>query len=112
MKNPFLNKRVKKESVVEKHLKQQVERRGGQVRKVKFLGHDGAPDRLVLFPANIAAWVELKSATGKLRPSQEREHERLREMGQDVEVIRTEAEADRLIDRLYNLSRNLTLNVA
>jgi hypothetical protein len=105
MKNPFLNKRVKKESVVEKYIKQRVERFGGQVRKVKFLGHDGAPDRLVLFPANISAWVEL-------RPSQEREHERLREMGVDVEVIRTEAEADRLIDRLYNLSRNLTLNVA
>lgn len=106
MKNPFLNKRVKKESTVEKYLKEQVERFGGQIRKVQFPGHRGAPDRLVMFPNGVLAWVELKSETGKLDIWQEREHERLvNEMGQDVYVLRTPVEVDRVVEYLYSKSR-------
>jgi hypothetical protein len=104
MKNPFLNKKVKKESVVEKYLTKRATLLGGEVRKVKFLGREGAPDRLVMFPNAISVWVETKSLTGKLRPSQEREHERLRSMGQRVEVIRTEHAVDCLIDEMYAAS--------
>lgn len=101
MKNPYMKKRVKKESSVEKHLVEYAKQLGGQVRKVTFPGHSGAPDRLILFPGGVVAWVELKSTTGKTKPWQDREHQRFRAMGQRVDVIRTEHEADRLIDELY-----------
>ena len=96
MRNPFLKKKIAKESVVEKYLKRRVEEAKGEVRKVKFLDRNGAPDRLVMFPG-VLVWVELKSEVGKLRPEQEREHARLFLMGQDVHVIREKHEVDILI---------------
>ena len=101
MKNPFLNKRVKKEAVVEKYLKKQVEKFGGQIRKVEFPGHRGAPDRVILFPNKVLAWVELKRETEDLDVWQEREHERLCDMGQIVGVVRRKIEVDRLVEELY-----------
>ena len=103
MKNPFLNKRVKKEAVVEKYLKTQVERAGGEVRKLAFIGRQGAPDRVVIFPG-LLVFVELKSAVGKLRPAQEREHERLKLMGQHVVTIREDWEVDFFLDAWIKLS--------
>lgn len=93
MKNPYLKPKVKKESTVEQYLVQQVELAGGEARKVAFIGRQGAPDRVVILPG-VIAWVELKSATGTLRYAQEREHIRLREMGQEVFVLRTKEEVD------------------
>ena len=93
MKNPFLNKKVQKESIVEKYLKKKVEAAGGEVRKVRFLDRNGAPDRLVMFPGMLI-WVELKSGTGKLRSEQMREHERMKMMLQNVLVIREKWEVD------------------
>lgn len=95
-----------KESVVERYLIKRVRELGGETRKVVFPGHDGAPDRLVLFPPIIRdglalhtdlAWVELKSPLGKLRPAQIREHKRLRALGQNVKVIRSKEEVDLLV---------------
>ena len=93
-----------KESVVEAYLVKQVRRYGGEIRKVKFLGHDGAPDRLVMMPyqrnqLGPCIWVELKSATGKLRPAQVREHARMRALGQYVYVIRTKLEVDAMLQQ-------------
>ena len=93
MKNPFAKPKVKKESTVEKYLVQEVINAGGEARKVQFIGRQGATDRVVIFPF-VIVWVELKSATGTLRFAQEREHQRLREMGQQVFVIRTKEEVD------------------
>jgi hypothetical protein len=71
---------------------------GGEVRKVQWIGRRGAPDRLVMLPEvrindpaaalpPVSVWVELK-APGRSRPSPPaREHERMRRMGQRVEVI-------------------------
>lgn len=98
-----------RESVIEKHLVKRVKELGGEVRKVSWIGRRGAPDRLVMMPAqykrvrhdgpqgtryfdrkvrdDLTIWVELK-ATGEVpEPHQEREHARMRAMGQRVEVI-------------------------
>lgn len=105
MKNPFAQPKVnKRESIVERYLVREVTRFGGQVRKVVFPGHVGAPDRVVMFPG-VLVWVELKSATGKLTPMQEREHARFREMGQWVEILRTRVEVDKLVEELYGASQ-------
>ena len=91
--NPFRNKRVKKESHVERYLTPQVQLAGGEVRKLAFIGRRGAPDRVVMLPG-VLVFVELKSTVGKLHPAQEREHARLKAMSQQVVTIREEWEVD------------------
>jgi hypothetical protein len=83
-----------REKDVEAYLVHRVHAAGGEVRKVVFPGHVGAPDRLVLLPARPLTWVELKSPTGQLRPAQIREHARLRAFGQEVVVIRSKGAVD------------------
>ena len=40
-----------RESEIEKYLVKQVKAAGGEVRKVKWIGRRGAPDRLAMLPA-------------------------------------------------------------
>jgi len=88
-----------RESQIEKYLVERVKALGGEVRKVKWLGRDGAPDRCVMLPEWLligtmwrrpparTIWVELKAPGLKPEPHQKREHERMRAMGQLVLVI-------------------------
>ena len=83
-----------RESTIEQYLCDRVKQLGGEVRKVKWIGRHGAPDRLVMLPSAEAIgesartiWVELKAPGEKCRPHQIREHERMRRMGQRVEVV-------------------------
>jgi hypothetical protein len=93
-----------KESKIERYLVKRVKELGGEVRKVQWVGRRNAPDRLVLLPDpgpgrgvfNNAWWVEVKNPeTIKTFPAnaheraQAREHQRMRELGQRVEVIGT-----------------------
>lgn len=91
-----------RESLIEQHLVERVKALGGEVRKVKWLDRVGAPDRLVLLPRNATRWarltahvfVELK-ATGKpVKSHQQREHDRLRALGCQVEVFDSIEEID------------------
>lgn len=81
-----------RERDIERHLVKRVKELGGEVRKVQWIGRVGAPDRLVMLPFTDGwlpntVWVELKAPGAKARPSQVREHERMRAMGQRVVVI-------------------------
>jgi hypothetical protein len=93
-----------RESTIEQYLVERVKALGGEVRKVKWIGRRGAPDRLVMLPARpwtdvvfgitrakvrkpVAYWVELKAPGEKPEPHQLREHERMRRMGQRVKVV-------------------------
>ena len=95
-----------RESKIEKHLAKRVEELGGECRKLRWIGRRGAPDRLVMLPEayanleghpnpfafvrirrSLTVWVELKAPGEKPEPHQAREHERMRRMGQRVEVI-------------------------
>lgn len=106
-----------RESTIEDHLVKRVKALGGEVRKVQWVGRRGAPDRVLMLPPfrlqapdespealqwvrkaaravmksmgwkSLTVWVELK-APGKVpEPHQEREHERMRKMGQHVVVL-------------------------
>lgn len=98
-----------REAQIEKHLVQRVKALGGEVRKVKWIGRTGAPDRLVMLPEKFdrwqtAMWVELKNPdTIRTFPAdareraQAREHKRMRRMGQRVEVIGTIEQVERLL---------------
>lgn len=87
-----------RESDIEKYLCDRVKDLDGEVRKVRWIGRNGAPDRIVMLPEknpalgtafnnNNTIWVELKAPGEKCRPHQIREHERMRRMGQRVEVV-------------------------
>lgn len=104
---------------IEKYLVKRVKELKGVVRKIKWIGQRNAPDRLVLLPARTvlptpenrstvrsarAVWVELKNPeTIKTFPAnaheraQYREHQRMRKLGQRVEVIGTFAQVDGLL---------------
>lgn len=101
-----------KERDIEKHLVKRVKQLGGEVRKVQWVGRVGAPDRLVMVPERImidgnytrTIWVELKNPdTVKTFPAnaheraQHREHQRMRAMGQRVEVIGTIEQIEELL---------------
>lgn len=114
-----------RESDIERRLVERVKELGGEVRKVKWIGRRGAPDRLVMLPgfrpalreavvcaakmpealpwlaevqkngrSGATVWVEVKRP-GKLATfpadaherRQNREHKRMRKMGQRVVVI-------------------------
>lgn len=102
-----------RESEVEAHLKHCAERLGGEVRKVKWIGRRGAPDRLVMLPGQPlfstragyttdrygpprTFYVELKRPGAKATPQQLREHERMRKYGLQVFVASTFEEVERL----------------
>jgi hypothetical protein len=78
---------------IEDYLVKRVNAMGGEVRKVKWIGRRGAPDRLVMLDPraftgqSATTWVELKAPGEKPKPHQAREHKRMRAMGQRVEVI-------------------------
>lgn len=77
-----------RESDIEKHLVKRVKELGGEVRKVTFINMRGAPDRFVMLPnRKHGFWIELKAPGVKPEPHQIREHNRLRRMGEIVEVV-------------------------
>lgn len=85
-----------RERDIEAYLVKRVKALGGEVRKVKWIGRNGAPDRLVMLPG-VTTWIELKASGKKAEPHQTREHERMRRMGQRVEVIDSLEGVDELL---------------
>lgn len=86
-----------RERDIEAHLVRRVKELGGEIRKVAWPGRRGAPDRLVMLPGRRAVWVELK-APGKEPTSQQiREHNRMRRLGELVEVIDSLEGVERLL---------------
>ena len=75
-----------RESTIENYLVERVKAMGGEVRKVKWIGRNGAPDRIVMLNGK-TIFIELKAPGEKAKPHQVREHERMRRMGQRVEVV-------------------------
>lgn len=71
---------------VEKHLVNRVKAAGGEIRKLKWIGRRGAPDRLVCLPHRCAL-VELKRPGEQLAPHQRREHARLIACGLTVVTL-------------------------
>lgn len=84
-----------RERTIERYLVEQVKVKGGEVRKVRWIGRNGAPDRIVMLPGR-TIWVELKAPGERCRPHQIREHERMRRMGQRVEVVDSFEDVEKL----------------
>lgn len=86
-----------RESDIERYLVRRVKAAGGEVRKVKWIGRAGAPDRLVCLPHRMPVFVELKAPGVGLEDHQRREHERLRELNVNVVTIDSIAGIDALL---------------
>lgn len=86
-----------RERDVEEYLVKRVRSMGGQVRKARWIGRSGAPDRRVMLPGRSPTWVELK-APGKVPTAQQlREHDRMRALGEVVVVIDSLAGVEELL---------------
>jgi len=104
-----------KERDIERYLVKRVKELGGEVRKVAWVGRQNAPDRLVMLPLGLGGvptdpnddttiWVELKNPktivtfpANAHERAQAREHERMRRLGQRVEVIGTIEQIEKLL---------------
>ncbi len=78
-----------RERDIEAHLVQRVKALGGEIRKLRWIGRRGAPDRVVMFPGGQLWWIELKRPGGTAEAHQAREHARMLKMGQCVLVLDT-----------------------
>jgi hypothetical protein len=93
------------EAKIEAYLKKRVLETGGRIRKLKWIGQRGAPDRLVWWRCkcgHVVAnpfmfFVEVKAAGKKATVQQKREHAKLRSDGFDVFVVDSLKAVDELI---------------
>lgn len=69
------------EKVLERRLKQEVEKSGGLCLKFESPGCNGVPDRIIIMPGGRIYFAELKDAGKRERPIQMYVQQRLREMG-------------------------------
>lgn len=114
-------RKQERESTVEEYLVKRVKQLGGEIRKVKWVARDAAPDRLVMLPSlptevdgiafeasPFSFYVELKAEGlaakfphNEHERAQKREHDRMRAFGLRVEVIDSKQQIDELIARPY-----------
>jgi len=90
-----------RENKVERYLRSEVQKLGGDTRKWVSPGRDGVPDQLVFIGRRIHL-VEVKTADGKLSVAQVREHARLREHGATVVTVYGNKGVDEYINDIFN----------
>jgi len=77
-----------KERDISRYLNKRVKELGGEIRRVRWIGRNGAPDKLVLLEGR-SFWVEEKRPDKDATAAQAREHKRMRDAGLEVRVIDT-----------------------
>lgn len=102
------------EKSIENTLRQAVEAEGGMCLKWTCPGHKGVPDRMVIFPGGIIAFVELKRPGAKVKVGglQEWWRQRLVGFGFRCYEISTAEDAKKLVFQLSTESFALTTSYA
>lgn len=90
------------ESSIEHAFKVAVEAKGGICLKLGVTYQNGMPDRLVLMPNGICAFVELKQKGKKPIAIQKWQHERLRKLGYKVFVLDRTSQIDDIIKQILD----------
>ena len=85
------------ESAVENPVVKRAERAGYYVRKVRWVGRVGAPDRLFARKDRGQVYIEFKKPDGEARRSQREEHRRMRRAGIEVHVCDSVYDALRIL---------------
>lgn len=94
------------EKSIENVLRQAVEAEGGVCLKWVCPGHRGVPDRMILFPGGVIAFVELKRPGAKVKAGglQEWWRDRLWEFGFPCYEISTAEKALKLVHSMRDAS--------
>ena len=88
------------EKTIERKLTVAIKKAGGIAVKFVSPSFDGMPDRLVLLPDGLIAFVELKAPGKRPRPLQEARHRLLRSLGFKVYVIDKPEQIGGMLDGL------------
>lgn len=102
------------EGIIENYFVKRVRETGGKVRKLKWIGNNGAPDRMVWWPPKhyaLAAdlfFIELKAPGEKPKKQQAEEHKKMKASGLRVLVIDTKDKVDAFVELpLFYMGRPL-----
>ena len=88
------------EKEIERRMCDLVRRRGGLTYKFTSPGNPGVPDRIVIPPAGIVWFVELKTEIGRLAKIQQWQKEELEKRGANVRVVRGWDAAKKFVDEV------------
>ncbi|MCD7757098.1 MAG: VRR-NUC domain-containing protein [Clostridiales bacterium] len=88
------------EKTVERRLTDGVRRRGGLCYKFVSPGNDGVPDRIVVTPAGVVWFVELKTTVGRLSARQKLQIGRLQANYANVAVLYGAEDVDQFLKML------------
>lgn len=90
------------EREIEAYLVKKVKAMGGIAYKFTSPGRTGVPDRIVVLPNGVLAFVEVKKSSGKLSARQISEIMLLQKLGHWVEVVFSKEQVDELMEALTN----------
>lgn len=88
------------EKTIEHKLAVTVKKHGGIAVKFVSTNYDGMPDRLVLLPDGLCAFVEVKAPNKKPRPLQKVRHKTLKRLGFKVYVLDDAEQIGGIIDEI------------
>lgn len=83
-------------------MKEFVESKNGKLLKLYVSGEDGIPDRLLLMPNKIVAFIEFKKRGKKAGKLQVYQMKKLREIGFDTHIIDNVHDAKKVVDMYGN----------
>jgi len=89
-----------RESTLERYLVCEVERIGGRAPKWASPGNRGVPDRIIILPDGMIAFVEMKAPGKALEPLQERWVKILQGLGHKVFKIDSREGVDEFIGKV------------
>ena len=100
-----------RESDVERYLRKQVEANGGKCWKWVSPGRRGVPDRIVIMPGGVVAFVELKAPGKTERADQVHVQKMLRDLGCRIySSVDSEEKVDKAVRYLCCLSQILNVS--
>ncbi len=85
---------------LQNHLKDVVQKSGGQYRKVRWEGRRGCPDCFIWWTWPRAAFVEIKAFGDRVSKVQDREIERMKNYGIPVFIAQTNEEIDEIVKKV------------
>ncbi|GHV27083.1 nuclease [Clostridia bacterium] len=100
-----------REREVERKLITAVKRMGGMCPKLVSPGFDGMPDRLLLMPGGLVAFVEVKKPGGKPTPLQVYRHSQLRQLGMQVYVLDDPEQIQTILGEICRNSYHMSISV-
>lgn len=92
------------EKLIEKKLREEVQKMGGLSLKFSSPYHTGIPDRIIIMPGGFVCFAEIKSTGKKPTPIQEKAISLLKSYSLKVEVLDCQEDLDRFVKFLERFS--------